>query len=158
MLTDLVMDTNVFVHASNPSETYCNDAKLFITALKESSTSLCVDEGFDIDQSHNKSLIGLEYLENLHYGMLGFAELTWLAQANRLVFVSRDVHRSISRKINQMIRNKRDRTFLRVATNSEDHFFCSHDFRDMPPSKRVEIKRLLGIDVKASREALPHLK
>jgi hypothetical protein len=155
MLDDLVVDTDVFVHASNPGVTYCTDARCLLTVLEGVSTVLRVDEGFDVDPARNRSLIGGQYLEHLHFGMLAFAFVSQLASTGRIIPVSRNVVPAVGKRINQIIRDKRDRTFLKVAINSDDRFFCSHDFNDFPHRKRVEIKTIFRVRIKTAGETLP---
>jgi hypothetical protein len=52
----------------------------------------------------------------------------------------------------------RDRTFLKVAINSQDHFLCSHDFEDFTEPKRVEIKNRFDVRVKTVGETLLFLE
>ena len=144
MLDDLVVDTNVFVHASNPGVTYCAEAMNLMTALERVSTVLRVDEGFDPDPARNRSLIMGEYLEYLQIGMLAYAFVSTWANTGRIIPASSCVVPAVGRRINQIIRNKRDRTFLKVAMNSDDRFLCSHDFNDFSRRKRAEIKKAMG--------------
>ena len=61
------------VHACNPDVTYYHEAKKLMTVLKHVSTFLRVDEGFNMDEGQNRSLVVSEYLKHLHIGMLGYA-------------------------------------------------------------------------------------
>jgi hypothetical protein len=154
MLRDIVVDTNVFVHASNPGVTYYSEANSLVTSLEGSSTSLCVDEGFDLEPTHNRSLIGCEYITHLHFGMPAYALVYQLAHTGRIRIVPRCVTAAIGRKINQIIAIPRDRTFLKVAINSHDHFLCSHDFRHFSNCKRVKVKNVFDVRVKTAGETL----
>ena len=154
MLRDIVVDTNVFVHASNPGVTYYSEAKHLVAALEGSPTSLCVDEGFDVEPTRNRSLIGQEYLLYLHNGMIAFALVSELATSGRISIVPRCVDPAIGKKINQIIVNRYDRTFLKVAINSRDCFLCSHDFRDFSDHKRTKVKNLFNVRVKTAGETL----
>jgi len=154
MLEDLVVDTNVFVHASNPEVTYCGEARDLMTALETVATVLSVDEGFDMDPRRNRSLILGEYLENLHFGMLAFAFVSTLASAGRIKEVPRSVSSAVSRQVNRIIANRRDRTFLKVAINSQDHLLASHDFTDFSSRKRVKIEDIFDVRIKTAGEAL----
>jgi len=158
MLTDIVVDTNVFVHASNPVVTYCAEAKILLTALKNGTTLLCIDEGYNEDPARNQSLIGGEYQENIKPIMLAHAIIAELASTLRIKQVPKRVQPAIAKKINQNIPIPRDKTFLKVAINSENHFLCSHDFEHFPPKKRTKIKGLLNVHIKAAGETLPFLK
>lgn len=157
MLDDLVVDTNVFVHASNPGVTYCTEARNLMTALKEVLTVLRVDEGFDVDPARNRSLIGGEYLEHLHIGMLAFAFVSTLASTDRIKEVPRYVSPAVGRKVNRIIPKPRDRTFLKVAITSQDRFLASHDFKHFSSRKRVEIENIFDVRIKTAGESLNFL-
>jgi hypothetical protein len=53
--------------------------------------------------------------------------------------------RPISRAINQLIRNRRDRTFIGIADNSTEQVLVSLDYQDLQQQKRVTIRHDLGI-------------
>ena len=157
MLRDIVIDTNVFLHAHDSRLTCSGDANRVLTILRQSTTYLCIDEGFDTNPARNASLIGGEYLEHFHHGSVPFAIITELAGAQRLLPVSKKVHPSIGRKINQILRDPRDRTFLKVSINSVNRFFCCHDFIDFSPAKRSSIKRDFDVNIKTEAETLPSM-
>jgi len=154
MLRDIVVDTNVFVHASNPGVTYYSEAKHLVSALEGSPTSLCVDEGFDVEPARNRSLICGEYYTHLKFGMPAYALVSELATSGRISIVPRCVDPAIGKKINQNIVEPRDRTFLKVAINSQDCFLCSHDFRHFSDHKRTKVKKLFNVRVKTAGETL----
>ena len=154
MLRDIVVDTNVFVHASNPGVSYYSEAKNLVTTLKRSPTSLCVDEGFDVEPTRNRSLIGSEYYTHLHFGMPAYALVSQLAATGRVRIVSSCVAPAIGRKINQIIVMRRDRTFLKVAINSLDYFLCSHDFKHFSNYNRLKVKKPFNVLVKTAGETL----
>jgi hypothetical protein len=154
MLGDLVVDTNVFEHASNPGVSYCAEARRLLTALQRASTVLRVDEGFDPNPARNRSLIMGEYFERLKIGMLAFALVSTWASTRRIVPVSSHVAPEVRRQINQTIGDRRDRTFLKVAINSDDHFLCSHDFIHFSHANRAKIGRIFGVRANAAGETL----
>jgi len=65
MLVDIVLDTNVLMHAENSQEARCEQSGNLLQAPKICTTKLCVDEGFDLNESRNRSQIGSEYLKHL---------------------------------------------------------------------------------------------
>jgi hypothetical protein len=125
-----------------------------MTALEAVPTVLRVDEGFDLDPARNRSLIVGEYLENLHIGMLAFAFVSTLASTGRIKEVPRSVSPAVGRQVNRIIAKPRDRTFLKVAINSQDRFLASHDFRDFSPRKRLEIEDIFEVRIKTAGETL----
>jgi len=107
-LDDIVVDTNVFVHAGTPEmELWQKPSLEFLTALLGCTTKLCVDEGFSLDESSNRSLMGLEFLENLQYGSPGMNIIVALAGAERIKFLPSKVETGIAKKINQAVKNKK---------------------------------------------------
>jgi hypothetical protein len=147
MLDDLVVDTNVLMHADNPNEDRQADAAEMLEVLLASDTALVVDEGFHLDEGKNKSLIGAEYLRLLQPLSTGYRVLAALASNGRVTFTDLSLDAAVRKRINQLVRNKRDRTFLRGACKSAEHVLCSHDYQDLAQSKRRSIKKELDIQV-----------
>lgn len=139
ILNDIVIDTNVLMHAQNPNEKRFGDSSVLINTILISNTDLCVDEGFSEEEGRNKSLIGSEYIDNLYFGSLGFSLIVDLVQQNRIKPLKRRAPQKIARKINQILSNKKDRIFLNVAFNSVEKVFVSHDFADFQMPKRNKI-------------------
>ena len=146
-MEDVVIDTNVLLHAGNPNEMYHSSSKQFLIQLLGHTTKLCVDSGFSSDSAKNRSTIGGEYLANLTPGSLGFAVVVKLVQEMRVKQVKRRPGRGDCKKIDQMIRNKKDRTFLGVACNSSEKVLVSHDFEDFQTKKRRTIKKTLSVSI-----------
>jgi hypothetical protein len=147
MLSDVVLDTNVLMHADNPSEERQGDAIAFLEALLACATAICVDEGFDMEESRNRSLIGGEYLARLTAPSLGYQVLVQVFSQGRVVEVSTAVEDRVRRVVRRCVNKPRDRTFVRVAYNSSDRLLCSHDYDDFPPLARGELSKKLGITV-----------
>ncbi len=154
-LSDVVLDTNVLLHASNPIETRFEDARKFLSALVDSTTALCVDEGFHLEEAKNRSLIGAEYLDKLVSGTLGHALIAKMALEGRVAFVKASMATSDTKKLNQMLANKRDRTFVKVAAASEERTLVSHDYHDFPTQKRTDIARLFRVEIRDAAATLP---
>lgn len=158
MLRDVVIDTNVLLHASNPTEIRRQYAHRFLVALQDTNTVVCVDEGFDLDERRNRSLIGQEYLEQLRFGMLGYAVVAHLARHGRVRGVSRAVGAATSKTINRLIRDKRDRTFVRVTCNTQERLLTSHDFDDFPNEKRRRLRDVIEVLVATAEDSLRQLQ
>lgn len=139
MLNDVVIDTNVLVHAQNPNEQRFEDSTNLIDTILDSNTDLCVDEGFSEEEAKNKSAICSEYFDQLCFGSLGFTLIVQLAHQNRIKQLGRRAPHQISRRINQILRKKSDRNFLNVAYNSVEKVLVSHDFIDFQQPKRDRI-------------------
>jgi predicted nucleic acid-binding protein len=146
-MLDVVVDTNIFMHAANPSEDRFEDANCLLNKIYGNQTFLCIDEGFDFDESKNSSHIGHEFIKNLHQGSFGFSLIVFLASNCRLKFLAKRSSVAVSKKINQLVSKKSDRVFLNVAANSIAKCLVSHDFEDFQTNKRKTIKKDIGIDV-----------
>jgi len=151
VLSDALIDTNVFAHASNPGVQYYEDSKSFLNAFRACNTLLCID-------GDNGSLIAKEYSSQLHSGMLGFAVLVHLAQTRRVKTISRKVTPQQARQVKLLkLKKPRDETFVRVALNSDESIFVSHDFQDFPQQKRATIMTDLGVDIVDAAEGRSRL-
>lgn len=155
MLSDVVVDTNVLIHASNPSVAYNAASLALLVALQNASTALCVDPGFDVNEAQNRSLIAGEYQQKLPIGSLGFAVVATLAATGRVKQVSRKVPEALARKIRHRVGKPRDRTFVHVAANSNDRRLVSHDFEDFSDDTRMALSPV--VTIQTANEALPDL-
>ena len=144
---DLVVDTNVLVHASNDEEDRQMDSVQLITYLLSSTELICVDNGFDTNETLNKSIIGYEYLEHLKNGMLGYAFVVQMALNKRICEVQRKIPVQTTKAINKCMSNKHDIVFIKVAINSSDKKLITHDFTDFADDKRTHLKKSFGVQV-----------
>jgi predicted nucleic acid-binding protein len=147
MLADVVIDTNVLLHAQNPTEQRCAESLQLLQLLLEASTALCVDEGFAHDETLNRSHIGAEYLQKLRAGSFALEVIVALAARGRIRHVPRRAPLATAGKINQLLRNRVDRVFLSVAFNSTEKILVSHDYKDFQIPKRRDIASSLGVNV-----------
>lgn len=145
MLDDATVDTNVFLHAANEIEIRCAASKTFLQGLLAGKTVLCVDEGFDIVESRNRSAIGGEYHNQLRWVHTAFQIIAALGRQGRLQVIPRSVDAATARKINRLVCDKTDRIFLKVSYNSRSQTLVSHDFCDISVAKRNEIRRQVGV-------------
>ena len=147
MPKDLVIDTNVLVHANSDEEKRQQSSIDLITYLLSSSEVICVDMGFDLNEALNTSYVAYEYLKHLKYGMLGYTLIVALAQNRRIIEVPRNTPAHTTRKINQCMSNNHDRVFVKVAINSSNKTLVSHDFTDFAVSKREYLNKIFNIEV-----------
>ena len=146
-LVDVTVDTNVFMHACNPNEPRYADSISFVNTLLASIASLAIDAGFSTDPSKNTSLIGAEYLAKLVPGSLPHYAVAHLALNGRVAVYGSSLSPQLSKKLNQMVSNRRDRTFVKVATNSQSCHLVSHDYADFAKAKRKAIRSTFGVDM-----------
>lgn len=151
-MTELVIDTCTLKHANDPKSKYFEHSVDFINRMYGNQVNCIVDEGFSMIESENKSYIGLEFIKHLQPGTLGYELVTFLALNLRIDFVSNKVPNGIKHFIEQTIRNKKDRMFLRVAFNAADKTLASHDFTDYQIRKRRTIKSRLDVSIVTAEE------
>lgn len=158
MIQDVVVDTNVFLHSNDPREERRADAIEFLAALKDSTTKLCVDEGFDATEAANRSHIFAEYFAHVRFGTLGYEVLAHLARSRRIKEVVRGVPTAVAKHIKQQGVKGTDRVFVQVTFNSDEKVLACHDFRDIPQSVRDRLRHLIGISVTSAAGALQALR
>lgn len=151
-MIDIVIDTCTLKHASSPESKYFEHSIDFITRMLANQINCTVDEGFSLNETDNQSYIGLEYIKHLQPGTLGYTLITHLATNHRIDFVSSKISNNIKNYIEQIIRNKKDRIFLRVAYNSVEKVLASHDFTDYQIKKRRTIRKELAINIVTAEE------
>ena len=153
MLKDIVIDTNVLMHADNVSSGRDKEAVDLLVAMLSSNTALCLDVASGGEEYSGSSLIRQEYSERLDGGGLGTQFVTQMASEGRISYVSREVEAGIRKWINQSIGNTRDRTFVRAAINSSEKVLASHDYLDFRASVRKELWKKVQVDVLDAGEA-----
>ncbi len=155
MLQDIVIDTNVLVHASNSNVPQSRYSLMLIDLLMNSTTILRTDPGFDIDLSRNRSRIGYEYFKHLHHGMIGFSLVSSLAANKRVRPVSRRVPPQVSRFLRTMNIPPSDCIFVKVAHNSLDKTLSSHDETHFPEHTRDQLSERLHVTILEAVAVLP---
>ncbi|MGG9971852.1 hypothetical protein ACQ33O_08685 [Ferruginibacter sp. SUN002] len=151
-MVDIVIDTCTLKHADDPKSKYFEYSVIFIQKMFINTINCTVDEGFSMDETENTSYLGYEYIKHLQPGTLGYRLITHLASNGRMDFVSNKPINNIKNYIEQIIRNKKDRMFLRVTCNSTDKVLASHDFTDYQIKKRRTIRRDLEISIVTAEE------
>jgi predicted nucleic acid-binding protein len=145
VLHDIVIDTNVFVHAENEAEADCEPSRRLISGLLATTTCLCFDEGFDLDEAKNKSLIAGEYLEHLPAGALAFALIEHCAASDRIRLISTSIRQAeVRRAIDRLVVDPTDRKFVRVARKSRERLLVTHDDQHLH-SVAAELAEHVGI-------------
>lgn len=148
-LTDVVIDTNVFVHAGNPNVEHFNGTIKFLKEVLNSETVICVDE--NKDEYFGKILH--EYRDKIKGQHFGFYVFSKLLERGRFVNVERKIPQR-EKKILRGLINKRgsqtDKIFVIVAYNSGENILVSHDFGDFSRDTRGKLKKYLGVEVPCS--------
>ena len=73
MPEDIVIDTNVLVHAGNPGVDHFEPALQLLEWLSQEPVAMCTDPGWSMDEARNRSHIMSEYFEHLRFGSPGMA-------------------------------------------------------------------------------------
>lgn len=144
---DVTIDTNVLLHSCNPNEQRQQDSVSFLNNLLQSPVSLAIDPGFSTDPALNTSLIGAEYLAKLVPNTLPSYVVMQLALTGRVSVIPASLTPQLNKKLSQMIKNKRDRTFVKVSANSNSRRLVSHDFKDFPSSARRSVQAVFGVNM-----------
>lgn len=138
MVVDLVIDTNVLVHASNCKYEKVDDCLKFIDWLKDSDELVCLDTGTDGHIYH-------EYLLHLPPGSYGFTLLLQLNDENRIRFIDRDIPAAVNTKINKTGIKKTDRIFVRIAYKTIHKILVSQEYEDFTIKNRAHFKKEIGV-------------
>jgi hypothetical protein len=155
MLNDIVIDTNIFLHAGNPKRRA--HSLTFLGRFRDTVTKLCVDEGFTLEEAKNRSHIGREYLSHLRAGTLGYEIIVHLGRLQRIKIVPRAVPQAVAKAIKRQVGKGPDRTYIRVAYNSEDKVLASHDFGDLTEGVRRRLSDKIGVRIVAAKDAMTEL-
>ena len=150
MLPDVTIDANVLAHADDPRQTWQGACCALIERLLAAETKLCVDEGFDLDESKNRSRIAFEYLAHLRFGSPGYTFVHALASSGRLCEVSRGVAPGAARVVKILVHDRRDRLYVSVTLNSESLVLYSNDTTHFPPACNRALKKRLGVSVRST--------
>lgn len=152
-LSEIVVDTNVFVHAYNPSNQYNQNSIEVLNAILNSSVSLCVDGDYDSGGAGNRSRLGNEYNEHITPGQLGYAVLLTVLDQQRLKSIPVTDVNLHKKHFRQMVSNTSDVIVLSTAMCSADKFLISNDYTDFTQRKRAGWrKRPLFLTVKNANE------
>jgi hypothetical protein len=142
-ISEVVVDTNVFMHSNNPE---CKEYKMsvaFVSALfsKSGKVFLCVDKPRpNAPDSAYHGSIGAEYFGKLNASMWFFpAFCEFIQNSTREKVV--DLPVAEAKWIVDNIAKKTDRPFLRVAIVTADHVLVSHDFQDFNDHGRKGVRR-----------------
>jgi hypothetical protein len=109
---------------------------------------LAIDEGLRLEEGQNKSKIWAEHYYKIPASCtLARYFLQEILSTGRIRETNPKVDLALAQKINQMIAKRSDRIFLRVALNSAEKLFVSHDFKDFSRQKRADIRKGVGVTV-----------
>jgi hypothetical protein len=147
MLSDLVLDTNVLLHASNPYSLEFGASSGFLEKLLYLPTILCVEEGFSTDRARNRSIIMGEYFDNLRQGTVGYEFILSLASSARINGVKKQVNPREAKIIIQKVTDKSDRIFVKVALNTKEQILVSHDFKHFPDTVRSFLEDAIEVHI-----------
>jgi hypothetical protein len=155
MIEDVVIDTDVMKHASDPRQELQAAAVAFLEQLQldECGTCICVDEGFHPIEARNSSRIVSEYRSRLDEAGLAMQVFRVLLESNRYRVVARPAL-AIRKVIQEVVSDKHDHVFAQVAAGSVERVLVSHDKRAYSPRARASLEKKLGIVVINAEQGL----
>jgi hypothetical protein len=151
---DIVIDTCVLVHANNTNSKYQVSSIKLINLMLSNKLYIALEDGFDLDESLNKSRMGYEYINHLNPGDLGFSMLAHLLSTNYYIICTNQVPLNVKKIIIQNIGNIGDRHFIYVTFNTDNKILVSHDFEDFHKNNRKLFSRVLNISILTAEELL----
>jgi len=156
LIEQIVVDTNVILHADNPVSGYQSDSMCFLDRfLKDGCYRLALDRTPPLGRQHNESQILQEYLEHVTYdSSFGFYFLIKVLERSWFDIVGRTNYRREVKIIIQEVSNKVDRIFLRVTCMANSRKFVTHDFSDFPMQKRKRLAKTLQVRLLTARELI----
>lgn len=147
MPTELVLDVNVFMHASQPADDCFRHAVELLTRLQAHTACICVDIGYDADPKKNASKIWHEYVSCIRGSSFGYAVLHHLAKSMRIREKPKNAERAVHKKILQCISNKRDRVYVGVACATEDRMLVTEEHEDFCVATRRRLRKEVDLNV-----------
>lgn len=144
-MEEAVIDTNVFLHASNPMEERMQPARDLLTSMLTSPTKLCVDEGFHLDPLKCESRIFYEYIDKIRHSLFAYPILTYLAQSGYIKQIPRWQDDRLKTVLTEMVKDATDRVFVDIANSSNSKVLITHDYKDFPHDLRDAIHQKFGL-------------
>lgn len=137
------IDTNVFVHASNPGISEYVDSVEFFIRFLASNIHLALDGGYLILNEYEQCI---SPLAPGNPGKDAFVALVAAGRVQHVAKADRNVHDAVAQLV--VAPDKaRDRTFLKVASRTTRRELVSHDFEDYPARVRDRAKKKIGVHV-----------
>lgn len=151
---DIVVDTNIWIHAGNPGVDEYEDALRFVIALKASRVAICFESGASPSEAKNESKILSEYYAQVQGSGVGRQVLTYMLANSRWTTVDPKVPHDQHRAINRNVNDPSDRIFARVATKSAGKRLVTHDKRAFPPKCKKALRKACNVSVQSCAETL----
>lgn len=151
MMKELVIDTNVIVHAHNEANLYHESALACLTSVLQSKINICVDDDFQFI-NNNSSVIISEYIQHVRSGTYGYYFLLQMASNGRITVYQKKNYNKEKALLRKIIPNKHDIIFLIITLASHDKYFISNDYNDFNTTIRNEIKRKYDTTIDSSKE------
>ena len=156
LAAQIVIDTNVILHADNPVSGYQSDSKNFLDRfLTKGCYRLALDRSPPLGRQHNESQILQEYSEHVTYvSSFGHYFLIEVLKRSWFDVVGRTNDRREKKIIIQEVSDKVDRIFLRVTCMTNSRKLVTHDFDDFPMQKRERLAEALQVRFLTARELI----
>ena len=151
--TDLVIDTNILVHASNGNGPYHKSSIQIVDWLRDSDVSIVLDDTGKAKPDPSTSVLYSEYRRHLTPTTLGWIVVSHLMRTGRASFVARP-NQAAKKSIEQILpRNKQDRAVLGAAHSSVDKLLLTNDWDDFDQAARKACRKDLRVSVLDSFDA-----
>lgn len=151
---DVVIDTNVFVHTSNPEAAEFEAARELVQGLLESRTLLCFDEGAHPKEASNRSKILSEYYTHIDRNSVGYYAVAQLLSNGRMKQVSPRVPERVRNIVGRAVHDPTDRIFVRVAHISAERILVSHDHQGFTPKCKTRIAKQCSVYICTAADML----
>lgn len=151
---DVVIDTNVLVHASNGALPQFGSSFEVVNWMMNCTAILVLDDLGKLKPDPSTSRLYCEYKQHVPRGSIGEQLLIRLLSSSRVKFVERP-DRQISSRVRQICpRNKGDQAVLGAAAMSEDKVLVSNDWNDFDTAARDKAAKGLAVTCLDSDEAV----
>jgi predicted nucleic acid-binding protein len=156
-MNDIVIDTNVLLHAENKAIHYCRSAFRTLELVLKADLCLCVDDVFSMDSFRNTSVIGHEYIQYIRTGTFAYAFLLDRLIKGKYKQIFKNEHKKIKLLLNKKVKNgeihnRHDLAFVITAYGSQNKMLISNDYDDFNDRIREYILNSFLINILDSDE------
>ena len=95
----------------------------------------------------------MEYLTHLTPGDMGYELVRFLASNERVRVTTKEISHANAKTLNQSVRDKSDRVFVRVACNAAEKLLASHDTSAFSKRTCKLVYEALGVEIVTAVQA-----
>jgi len=153
-VSELVVDTNIFLHASNEGVKYCDSARSLLKVIIQNDIAICVDDVYDSNPARTTSRIGSEYERYITPGTHGHTMLLTIINSGKIKQIEKKKYNTQKRILTRIIRDKTDLVFVVISIGVAGQTLASNDFEDLSQRKRLTINNKFGVSIVTSIELM----